>query len=109
MLLLLLVELMLLLMLMLLRPRSDESILVREHAHNTRSDLMVYNSLIILAYDVDPEFDDIVRFQLVRLALESFGAQSLAVDEGPVGALDVFNKDLPEPSLSTRKKPRSRL
>src|SRR5882757_6533197 len=39
-------------------------------------------------------YNDIVRFEFVRLTLEPLWTESFAVDECPVGALDVFDEDL---------------
>jgi hypothetical protein len=38
--------------------------------------------------------DDGIRFKLIWLALQTFWAKSLGVDESSIGALDVFDVDL---------------
>lgn len=39
-------------------------------------------------------YDDVVRLELERVGLEAFRAESLAVDEGAVGAFHVFDVNL---------------
>ena len=41
-----------------------------------------------------PTYDNVVGLELVRLRLQPFGAESLAVDEGAVGAFHVLYEDL---------------
>ena len=45
-------------------------------------------------------YNDIVQLGIVWVTHETFGAKSMAIGEGPVGALDTLNEDLCQKMIS---------
>lgn len=57
-------------------------------------DLVVDDSLLIFAHNVDAKFEVVLRLKFVRLRLSVFGRQSRPIDKGAVGGLDIPDPDL---------------
>lgn len=48
-------------------------------------DLVVDDSLLIFAHNVDAKFEVVLRLKFVRLRLSVFGRQSRPIDKGAIG------------------------
>jgi hypothetical protein len=66
-------------------PGSSLCIFRGQHDKDTGSDLVVDNGLVVLADNIDTEFDNIFRLELTGLGLDRLGRQTVAIDKCAVG------------------------